>query len=87
MIFQLVAKLNHEINWKNAKVFGKFDNTASRKFMESCHSIDIVNTFNRFAEYRTYVYIYQCYVMNYSINSFTGASEAPAYGGYVLVIC
>ena len=25
--------------------------------------------------------------MNYSINSFTGASEAPAYGGYVLVIC
>ena len=27
------------------------------------------------------------YVMNYSINSFTGASEAPACGGYVLVIC
>ena len=25
--------------------------------------------------------------MNYFINSFTGASEAPAYGGYVLVIC
>ena len=25
--------------------------------------------------------------MNYSINSFTEASEAPAYGGYVLVIC
>ena len=25
----------------------------------------------------------QYYVMNYSINSFTGASEAPAYGGYV----
>ena len=25
--------------------------------------------------------------MNYSISSFTGASEAPAYGGYVLVMC
>ena len=25
--------------------------------------------------------------MNYSINSFIGASETPAYGGYVLVIC
>ena len=25
----------------------------------------------------------QYYVMNHSINSFTGASEAPAYGGYV----
>ena len=24
-----------------------------------------------------YIYIYKYYVMNYSINSFTGASEAP----------
>ena len=33
------------------------------------------------------ILIYQYYVMNYSINSFTGASKAPAYGGYVLLIC
>ena len=30
-----------------------------------------------------YSKIYKYYVMNYSINSFTGASEASAYGGYV----
>ena len=50
MIFQHVSNLNHEINWKNPKVLGKFKNAAPRKFMESCHSINIANTFNRFAE-------------------------------------
>ena len=47
LIYQHIARKNHNMDWNNVSVLNQHHNTYSRKIQEACHTLATPHSFNR----------------------------------------